>query len=58
MNILKKSNILEYDVILINEGQFFEDLYSFVDYLVNKNGKRVFVCGLDGDFREKSLVLF
>ena len=49
----KNSNILEYDVILINEGQFFEDLYSFVDYLVNKNGKRVFVCGLDGDFQRK-----
>ena len=49
----ENSDILEYDVVLINEGQFFIDLYNFVDYLVNKHGKRVYVCGLDGDFQRK-----
>lgn len=39
-------------VILINEGQFFPDLYdTVVDMLRNK--KRVYVCGLDGDFERK-----
>lgn len=40
------------DVILINEGQFFPDLYeAVVDML--ENGKQVYVCGLDGDFERK-----
>ena len=49
----KESFISRYQVILINEGQFFEDLYKFTDYLVNKHNKKVFVCGLDGDFQRK-----
>lgn len=49
----KDSYISRYQVILINEGQFFEDLYKFADYLVNKHHKKVFVCGLDGDFQRK-----
>ena len=39
------------DAILINEGQFFPDLYDVVVRLVNANNKRVHVCGLDGDFK-------
>ena len=40
---------LDCDVILINEGQFFEDLYEVVREMVSV-GKQVYVCGLDGDF--------
>lgn len=39
-------------VILINEGQFFEDLYDVVEDML-KQGKQVYVCGLDGDFERK-----
>ena len=46
-NLLKNS-----DVILINEGQFFSDLYEVVVDMLNKN-KRVYICGLDGDFERK-----
>tara|TARA_B110000261_G_scaffold112293_2_gene125466 strand:- start:1061 stop:1639 length:579 start_codon:yes stop_codon:yes gene_type:complete len=42
-----------YDVFLINEGQFFEDLYECVDSFVNKKNKKVYVCGLDGDYKRK-----
>mgnify|MGYP001428298881 FL=1 len=42
-----------YDVFFINEGQFFKDLYIWVDWLVNKQNKKVYVCGLDGDFERK-----
>ena len=45
----KESFLSRYDVIFINEGQFFDDLYEFVDYAVNEKKKRVYVCGLDGD---------
>jgi thymidine kinase len=43
--------LLIVDTILINEGQFFPDLYESVEQLVNKHNKRVHVCGLDGDFQ-------
>lgn len=43
----------DYDVFFINEGQFFEDLYKCVDTIVNKKIKKVYVCGLDGDYKRK-----
>jgi len=44
-------DINEYDIFLINEGQFFSDLKEFVKKLVDEHDKIVYVCGLDGDFR-------
>ena len=40
------------DVILINEGQFFEDVYECVKEMV-ENNKRVFISGLDGDYKRE-----
>jgi len=40
------------DVILINEAQFFDDLYECVNDML-KNKKRIYVSGLDGDFERK-----
>ena len=39
------------DVILINEGQFFDDLYECVMEMVESKNKIVYVYGLDGDFQ-------
>jgi thymidine kinase len=36
-------------IILINEGQFFEDLYPMVKRLLEEN-KKIYISGLDGDF--------
>ena len=47
-----KSKIATSEVILINEGQFFPDLEEFVKILL-KNNKKIYVCGLDGDFERK-----
>jgi thymidine kinase len=41
------------NVVLINEGQFFDDLYETVELMVTRDKKRVHVCGLDGDFQRK-----
>lgn len=41
--------IQSYDVILINEAQFFPDLIPFVKYML-KFGKKIYLFGLDGDF--------
>jgi len=49
--VFEETDIRNYDVILINEGQFFEDLVSFVRCAVEEFHKIVYVCGLDGDFK-------
>lgn len=45
-------NSINSDVILINEGQFFPDLYDFV-FKMLENKKKIYVCGLDGDFKRQ-----
>ena len=41
-----------YDIFLINEGQFFEDLYDIVNLLTNLH-KKSSISGLDGDFKRE-----
>ena len=50
--VTDKFKIVASEVILINEGQFFPDLEEFVKNLL-ANDKKVYVCGLDGDFERK-----
>jgi thymidine kinase len=47
-----KIKIATSEVILINEGQFFPDLEEFVKTLLTFS-KKIYVCGLDGDFERK-----
>jgi thymidine kinase len=47
-----KIKVRKSDVILINEGQFFGDLIEFVKLLLLDN-KKIYICGLDGDFERK-----
>jgi len=42
----------EADIILINEGQFFEDIYDSVKDMINYN-KYIYISGLDGDFKRE-----
>ena len=44
--------IKKYDVIGIDEAQFFPDLKDVISW-VDKYGKKVIVAGLDGDFRRE-----
>ena len=43
------------DIILVNEGQFFPDIEEQVRILVEQSHKRVYICGLDGDFERKPI---
>ncbi len=43
------------ETILINEGQFFPDIEEQVKQLVEHTNKRVYICGLDGDFERKPI---
>lgn len=51
-NNSNREQILNSEVILINEGQFFSDLQEFVKKML-KIDKKIYVCGLDGDFERK-----
>lgn len=51
-DILTHPVISQQEAILINEGQFFEDLYPVVKLLLEK-GKKIYIAGLDGDFERK-----
>ena len=52
MDCFKDPYLLDYDAILINEGQFFPDLIKFVMIMVEVHKKKVHVAGLNGDFRK------
>ena len=52
-DILDNHDITDVEVFLINEGQFFKDI-ELVKYLIDHN-KRVYICGLDGDFERKKI---
>ena len=52
LNDIWNDELKNSDVILINEGQFFPDLYEMVvEMLASK--KKIYICGLDGDFERK-----
>jgi len=42
----------EAKVVLINEGQFFQDLLQCIEELLAEK-KKIYICGLDGDFERK-----
>jgi thymidine kinase len=46
-------DIANFNVIGIDEAQFFTDLYDWVFHAVEKLGKHLRVVGLDGDFQKK-----
>lgn len=46
---------LKSNIIMINEAQFFNDLYEIVILMVEKYKKHVYLCGLDGDFKQKPI---
>ncbi len=52
VDILQLEVVTFASVVLINEGQFFEDLYDCV-YTLLEMKKKVYVAGLDGDFKRK-----
>jgi len=40
-------------IILINEGQFFKDIVVWVKCAVEVYRKRIYICGLDGDYKRE-----
>ena len=53
LNELDDEKIREADCIIINEGQFFPDLVEYAVRWCETYNKKVYVCGLDGDYRRQ-----
>lgn len=53
MSVLGTESFVSADLIIIDEGQFFEDLVTFVTDVVEKYSKELVVVGLDGDAHRK-----
>jgi thymidine kinase len=51
--VCERADYIAARLIVIEEGQFFPDLYEFVIHAVEKDGKDVIVVGLDGDSDRK-----
>lgn len=51
--LIDSSEYKNADVIFIEEGQFFADLFDFVVQAVETDGKKVMVAGLDGDYKRE-----
>ena len=43
------------DILFIDEAQFFNDLYEFVEHAIEIDNKRVYVYGLDGDYKREPI---
>jgi thymidine kinase len=54
-DIFKLDEYKDTDIILVNEGQFFSDLFDCICHFVDIDHKKVYVCGLDGDFRRNPI---
>jgi len=50
------ADVAKAEVLLINEGQFFPDIMRILQFV--DAGKRVYICGLDGDFEKKRIGSF
>ena len=49
------NDILNYDTIIVDEGQFFPDLVNTISRWVNNYSVNIIVGGLDGDFQRKPI---
>ena len=52
-NLIDEDIFMNADIIMIEEAQFFEDLFSFVINAADNINKIVIISGLDGDYKRE-----
>lgn len=52
-DLYKMDSYKKCDVLLIDEGQFFDDLVEFITKSLDNDNKIIIVSGLSGDYRKK-----
>ena len=55
LNEISESELYEINTIIIDEGQFFNDLLETVSIWLKKYSINIIVAGLDGDFQQKPI---
>jgi thymidine kinase len=55
LNEISDSEINKLDTLIIDEGQFFTDLFENVSKWLNNYSINIIVAGLDGDFQQKPI---
>jgi len=55
LNDIDNSIIVAHDTVVIDEGQFFNDLVETVDFWLKSFKINIIVAGLDGDFQQKPI---
>ena len=55
VKLLKDVDISQYRVIIIDESQFYEDLFDTVTHWVDNLNKHIIITGLDGSFSRSSI---
>jgi len=53
LNTIFENDISNINYIFINEGQFFPDLYDVIKKLLFEYKKIIYICGLDGDYKQE-----
>jgi len=53
ININNSTDYKNCEILVIEEAQFFEDLYDFVINAVYKDNKIIYIAGLDGDYKKE-----
>jgi len=53
-DLLTSNKFKKADIIMIEEAQFFKDLFTFVTISVDKYNKIIVVAGLDGDYKRQA----
>ena len=57
-NIIYSQKMNDISMIIINEGQFFKDIYEWVKIQTDFYKKNIIVCGLDGDYKREPFTNF
>lgn len=55
LNDINFTTIESFDSLVIDEAQFFPDLFQVIEYLLDNFNINIIVAGLDGDFQRKPI---
>jgi thymidine kinase len=55
LNDMDFSSIESFDALVIDEAQFFSDLYEVIKFILDNFNINIIVAGLDGDFQRKPI---
>lgn len=53
IDILSNEKYIDSKYILIDEGQFFDDIIEFIEIAIEKDHKHIYISGLNGDSNRK-----